>query len=58
LALHILTVPLQVWDIRTSVPLATLEGHKDKALCTGWAGGQTLLSGGADCKMLSYLVDS
>eukprot|EP00983_Pelagomonas_calceolata_P075655 1153098-Pelagomonas_calceolata.AAC.8 len=49
---------VQVWDIRTSVPLATLDGHKDKALCVGWAGGDTLLSGGADCKMLSYSMNN
>lgn len=40
--------------MRTSVPLASLEGHSDKALCVGWAGADTLMSGGADCKMLSY----
>ena len=46
---------LKLWDLRTAVPLHTLQGHTDKVLCVSWA-GDTLVSGGADCTVRSYNV--
>lgn len=47
---------IKMWDIRTAVPLATLQQHKEEAkvLCVGWWGSQTLVSGGSDCKVQLY----
>ncbi len=44
----------QIWDTRSNVPLATLASHTDKTLCVAWVGEAGLVSGGADCKLLSY----
>ncbi len=46
---------VKLWDLRTAVPLHTLQGHTDKVLCVSWAGGK-LVSGGADCTVRSYNV--
>jgi len=56
---------VKLWDIRSSIPLATLSAHTDKALCVAWLpaksavaqGGTALLSGGADCTLRLYTVD-
>lgn len=47
---------VKLWDIRTAVPLGSLQQHKEdaKVLCVGWWGGQTLVSGGSDCKVQLY----
>jgi ribosome biogenesis protein YTM1 len=47
---------VKLWDIRTGVPLGSLQQHKegDKVLCVGWWGGETLVSGGSDCKVQVY----
>jgi ribosome biogenesis protein YTM1 len=47
---------VKLWDIRTAVPLGSLQQHKEdaKVLCVGWWGGQTLVSGGSDCKLQLY----
>ena len=37
-----------LWDIRSSVPLASPEMHTGKALCVDWF-GDIGVSGGADC---------
>ncbi len=40
------------------MPLATLTGHTDKALCVSWlAGSGSLVSGGADCTLRLYAQD-
>lgn len=41
----------KLWDLRTSIPLHTLEGHTNKVLCAAWAGPALLATGGADCKL-------
>ena len=46
---------VKLWDLRTPVPLHTLQGHTDKALCVAWA-NNGLVSGGADCTVRSYSV--
>jgi ribosome biogenesis protein YTM1 len=47
---------VKMWDIRTAVPLGTLQQHKEdaKVLCVGWWGSETLVSGGSDCKVQLY----
>jgi ribosome biogenesis protein YTM1 len=46
---------VKLWDARAAVPLATLEGHADKALAVAWWGGEgRLASGGADCMLRLY----
>lgn len=45
---------VKLWDIRSPVPLGSLQQHKDKVLCVGWWGGGVLVSGGADCKLQLY----
>lgn len=47
---------VKLWDIRTAVPLGSLQQHKEesKVLCVGWWGGQTIVSGGSDCKVQLY----
>ena len=47
---------VKLWDLRAAIPLHTLQGHADKALCVAWAGPERLISGGADCKLLTYTV--
>uniref|UniRef100_A0A7S0RLG1 Ribosome biogenesis protein WDR12 homolog n=1 Tax=Chlamydomonas leiostraca TaxID=1034604 RepID=A0A7S0RLG1_9CHLO len=51
---------IKLWDIRAAVPLATLPGHDDKALCVTWAGDawRTLVSGGADSKLRTYALET
>eukprot|EP00879_Flechtneria_rotunda_P011935 GHRR01012466.1.p1 GENE.GHRR01012466.1~~GHRR01012466.1.p1 ORF type:complete len:324 (+),score=143.69 GHRR01012466.1:1251-2222(+) len=45
---------VKVWDIRTAVPVGSLQHHKDKVLCVGWWASHMLASGGADCKLQLY----
>jgi ribosome biogenesis protein YTM1 len=46
---------VKLWDIRTAVPLGSLQQHSDaKVLCVGWWGKEVLVSGGADCKLQLY----
>ena len=45
---------VKVWDVRSSVPLATLDAHEGKALCVAWAGGDYLASGGADARLATF----
>lgn len=44
---------LKIWDIRSKMPLYTVSKHKGKALCVGWY-GNTIVSGGDDCKLHSF----
>ena len=37
-----------LWDLRSSVPLYTLESHRGKALCADWLGPGLFASGGTD----------
>lgn len=39
---------LKLWDVRSKVPLTTLEAHKDKVLCVDWWKENCVISGGAD----------
>ena len=41
----------KLWDLRTAIPLHTLEGHTDKVLSAAWAAPGLLATGGADCKL-------
>ena len=43
---------LKIWDIRSKSPLYTIQKHKGKVLCVGWY-GNTIVSGGSDCKLHS-----
>lgn len=47
---------VKLWDIRTAVPLASLQQHaaESKVLCVGWAGPHSLMSGGSDCRLQLY----
>lgn len=48
----------KLWDLRTAIPLHTLEGHTDKLLCAAWVGGGgTVATGGADCKLRTAHVE-
>lgn len=55
---HIVTAShdgsVKLWDIRTAVPLGSLQQHSDKVLCVGWWGEEVIVSGGADCKLHIY----
>lgn len=57
---HLFTCALdgeaKVWDVRASVPLHTLKAHDEKALCAAWLGGNTLATGGGDCKVVFHHV--
>ncbi|KAK9830819.1 hypothetical protein WJX74_008517 [Apatococcus lobatus] len=57
---HLLTAShdktLKLWDKRTSIPLHTLQGHTDKVLCCCWLNGQSVLSGGADNLLQSWVL--
>ena len=39
---------VRLWDVRSTVPLHSLEPHTDKALCASWDGVERIISGGAD----------
>lgn len=46
----------KLWDLRTSIPLHTLESHTDKVLSAAWVGADLLATGGADCKLFTAEV--
>ena len=48
---------VKVWDLRSSMPLHSLQIHEDKALCLNWF-GSTLASGGADKKVSLQVVNT
>jgi ribosome biogenesis protein YTM1 len=59
---HVLTAShdstAKLWDLRTAIPLHTLEGHTDKVLCAAWVGGgSSVATGGADCKLRTAHVE-
>lgn len=39
---------VKLWDIRSTVPLHTMQAHQDKALSVSWYDGERFVSGGAD----------
>ncbi|KAE9449363.1 hypothetical protein C3L33_18755, partial [Rhododendron williamsianum] len=43
---------VMLWDLRTAWPLAVIESHEDKVLCADWWRGDSVVSGGADSKLL------
>lgn len=48
---------IKIWDIRSTIPLHTLQLHTDKVLCLAWdLSGGKLLSGGADCVLQIFKV--
>jgi ribosome biogenesis protein YTM1 len=49
---------LQLWDLRSNVPLATLATHSDKVLCVAWPSARMLLSGSADCQLHSHAMET
>lgn len=42
---------VMLWDLRTAWPLAVIDSHKDKVLCSDWWKGDSVISGGADSKL-------
>lgn len=42
---------VKLWDIRSKIPLHTIEAHKDKILCADWWNRDCIVSGGADCQL-------
>ncbi|KAL8038543.1 hypothetical protein ABFX02_11G114500 [Erythranthe guttata] len=42
---------VMLWDIRTALPLAVIDTHKDKVLCADWWREDSVVSGGADSKL-------
>jgi ribosome biogenesis protein YTM1 len=48
---------LKVWDLRSSVPLHTVEDHTNKVLAVDWtADGKALVSGGADAILRAHVL--
>ena len=47
----------KVWDLRTAVPLHTVEAHSDKVLCADWSGETSVVSGGADSQLRTFSYD-
>eukprot|EP00250_Pteridium_aquilinum_P009214 c18520_g1_i1 orf=182-1486(+) len=39
---------VKLWDIRSKIPLQTIEAHKDKVLCADWWKQDCIVSGGTD----------
>lgn len=48
---------LKLWDLRAPIPLHTLGGHSDKALCCAWLAAGLAASGGADCTLRTAEVE-
>ncbi|KAF5185753.1 Ribosome biogenesis protein wdr12-like protein, partial [Thalictrum thalictroides] len=42
---------VMLWDLRTAWPVAVIESHQDKVLCTDWWKDDCVISGGADSKL-------
>ncbi|KAF2299327.1 hypothetical protein GH714_031567 [Hevea brasiliensis] len=42
---------VMLWDLRTAWPLSVIESHEDKVLCADWWKGDSVVSGGVDCKL-------
>jgi ribosome biogenesis protein YTM1 len=42
---------VKVWDIRATIPLATLQAHEDKVLAARFDHSGAIYSGGADSKL-------
>eukprot|EP00743_Colponemidia_sp_Colp-15_P003223 GILK01003482.1.p1 GENE.GILK01003482.1~~GILK01003482.1.p1 ORF type:complete len:429 (+),score=37.65 GILK01003482.1:67-1353(+) len=49
---------VKLWDIRSKIPLHTLESHEDKVLCLDWQGTSRLWSGGSDSKLVLHELDA
>lgn len=47
---------LSLWDIRSAMPLATVEAHDGKALALCWRGPNALASGGSDANVRIFQV--
>lgn len=45
---------VRLWDVRTAIPLATLEHHEAKVLAVGYMSDDTVVSGGADSLLHIY----
>lgn len=53
---------VNVWDVRTSVPLVNLEIHDGKGLAVAWTGlndekKRSVVSGGSDCCLKSFQMN-
>jgi ribosome biogenesis protein YTM1 len=49
---------LRLWDLRTPVPLGSLQQHEGQGLAVAWWGPGVVASGGADCKLQLYEAES
>jgi ribosome biogenesis protein YTM1 len=48
---------VKVWDLRSTVPLHTVEDHTNKVLAVDWtADGKALVSGGADAILRAHVL--
>ena len=45
---------VKIWDTRSTVPLHTITTHTDKVLSVSWYSDTQLVSGAADCKLLTH----
>lgn len=45
----------KLWDIRSSLPLASHAVHTNKALAVAWLDNDTVITGGADCQLRSLV---
>lgn len=45
---------VKIWDIRSKIPLQTIEAHKDKILCADWWKHDCIVSGGTDSQLQLY----
>ncbi len=51
------TGTLNLWDIRSSVPLGSNETHQGKALSLSWLDETQVVTGGSDCCLKSTKLE-
>ena len=49
---------VKLWDIRSKIPLHTLQTHTDKVLSLDWYNDSNVLSGGADRQLRTHAIRS
>eukprot|EP01100_Stratorugosa_tubuloviscum_P005573 TRINITY_DN247_c1_g1_i2.p1 TRINITY_DN247_c1_g1~~TRINITY_DN247_c1_g1_i2.p1 ORF type:complete len:473 (+),score=200.67 TRINITY_DN247_c1_g1_i2:68-1420(+) len=49
---------VKIWDLRSRVPLYTINSHEDKVLSVAWHDNNTFVSGGADGKLKIHKINN